>query len=339
MILGLIDEAVTAGARQSKACEIVGVDARTLQRWREQGIGEDRRAGPKSRPGNKLNEAEEQVILAVVNSPKYRDLSPNQIVPRLADEGEYLASESTIYRLLRRADQQHHRERSQAPRPRPRELAATSPNQVWSWDITYLPSPVRGVFYYLYMVMDVWSRKIVGWTVRDSESGDYAALLIEEACRAEGVRRDELTLHADNGGPMKAATLCAKLDLLNVRTSYSRARVSNDNPYSESLFRTVKYRPEYPRGPFASLEAAGEWVESFVAWYNGEHRHSGIRFVTPAERHAGRDREILERRELVYAEARAQHPERWTGRTRNWEPVGTVRLNPENQETVEQEAA
>lgn len=339
MILGLIDEAVEAGSRQSKACEIVGVDARTLQRWRQQEIGEDRRAGPRSEPGNKLSEAEEQAILAVVNHPEYRDLSPKQIVPRLADEGEYLASESTLYRLLRRADQQHHRERSQAPRRRPRELVATGPNQVWSWDITYLPSPVRGVFFYLYLVMDVWSRKIVGWTVRESESGDYAALLIETACRAEGVGRDELTLHADNGGPMKASTLCAKLDLLSVRTSYSRPRVSNDNPYSESLFRTVKYRPEYPRGPLASLEAAREWVEGFVAWYNLEHRHSAIRFVTPGERHAGREREILERREAVYAAARAKNPERWTGKTRNWKPVETVRLNPDSHDAVQQEAA
>lgn len=279
------------------------------------------------------------MILAVVNRPEYRDLSPKQIVPRLADAGEYLASESTIYRLLRRTHQQHHRERSQAPRPRPRELVATGPNQVWSWDITYLPSPVRGVFYYLYMVMDVWSRKIVGWTVRESESAEYAAQLIEKACLAEGVRPDELTLHADNGGPMKASTLCAKLDLLNVRMSYSRPRVSNDNPYSESLFRTVKYRPEYPRGPFTSLESAGEWVESFVAWYNCDHRHSGIRFVTAEERHAGRDREVLERRKVVYAEARSRHPERWTGRTRNWKPIETVRLNPDNQDAVDQEAA
>ena len=339
MILGLIDEAVFAGARQSRACEIVGMDARTLQRWRRQGIGEDRRTGPNRAPGNRLTGGEEQAILAVVNSPKYRDLSPKQIVPRLADEGEYLASESTIYRIMRRADQQHHRGRSQAPRPRPRELTASGPNQVWSWDITYLPSPVRGAFNYLYLVMDVWSRKIVGWSVEESECGTPAALLIEKACRAEGVCGEDLVLHADNGGPMKASTLLAKLQLLHVSPSYSRPRVSNDNPFSESLFRTVKYRPEYPRGPFASLEAAREWVEAFVSWYNGEHRHGGIRLVTPKERHGGFDREILERREVVYAAARARHPERWTGRTRNWKPIETVRLNPDNRDAVNQEAA
>ena len=308
MILGLIDQAVADGAHQSKACEIVGVDPRTLQRWRRQGVGEDRRHGPHSEPGNKLTEAEEQQILRLVNSPEYRDLSPQQIVPRLADEGVYLASESTIYRLLRRRGQQHHRESSKAPRARPQELVATGPNQVWSWDITYLPSPVRGIFFYLYMVMDVWSRKVVGWTVRASESGDYAALLIEQACRAEGVGLGELTLHADNGSPMRASTLLAKLELLQVLPSYSRPSVSNDNPFSESLFRTVKYRPQYPRGPFASLEAACEWVDGFVAWYNEEHRHSGIRFVTAEERHSGRDVEILARREMVYAEARARCP-------------------------------
>lgn len=339
MILGLLDEAVAAGARQAKACEIVGVDARTLQRWREQGIGEDRRAGPRTAPGNKLSAAEEQRILEVVNAPEHRDLSPKQIVPRLADEGQYLASESTIYRLLRRADQQHHRGRSQAPRPRPHELVATGPNQVWSWDITYLPSPVRGLFFYLYLVMDVWSRKIVGMCVQASEDGAFAALLIEEACRVEGVDPGELHLHADNGAAMKSSTLLAKLNELQVSPSYSRPRVSDDNPYSESLFRTVKYRPEYPRGPFASLEAARAWAEDFVGWYNDEHRHSGIRFVTPAQRHGGHDQTILARRDVVYAAARAKHPERWTGATRDWRPVRIVRLNPNDRGAVDLEVA
>jgi len=339
MILGLIDEAVAAGARQSKACEMVGVDARTLQRWRSRGIGADGRAGPRRRPQNKLSEAEEQQILEIVNGREYRDCSPKQLVPALADRGMYLASESTIYRILRRKGQQNHRERTQTPRRHPKELIATGPNQVWSWDITYLPTPVRGLFFYLYMVMDVWSRKIVAWEVNECESGEYAARMMESACCREGIEPESLTLHSDNGSPMKACTLVAKMQLLHVQLSYSRPRVSNDNPFSESLFRTVKYRPEYPRGPFEDLAAAREWVAAFVTWYNTKHHHSGIRMVTPEQRHCGTEREILDGRAVLYEKARRRHPKRWSGQTRNWEPVGAVRLNPGNHGAEAQEAA
>jgi transposase InsO family protein len=339
MILGLIDEAVAAGARQSSACEIVGIDARTVQRWRRQGVGEDGRTGPRSTPANKLLPAEEQRILGLMNRPCYRDLSPKQLVPMLADQGLYLASESTIYRLLRRAGQQKHRGPARPPRRRPKERVATGPNQVWSWDITYVPTPVRGLFYYLYLVVDVWSRKIVGWSVHECESGEHASRLLAAACRREGVNRTGLVLHQDNGSPMKASTLLAKMQELQVTLSYSRPRVSNDNPYSESLFRTLKYRPSYPRDAFASLEAAREWVASFVAWYNTEHRHSSIRMVTPEERHSGLEVEVLDRRAALYEKARRQHPERWSGRTRDWTPVTTVRLNPEYQGSAAHEAA
>jgi len=183
------------------------------------------------------------------------------------------------------------------------------------------------MFYYLYLVVDVWSRKVVGRSVHEVESTELAAQLIERACADEGTRPG-LVLHSDNGAPMKGATMLAKLRDLGVLTSFSRPRVSNDNPFSESLFRTAKYRPEFPRGCFASLEAAREWVEWFVRWYNTEHRHSGIKFVTPEERHDGRDVEILRERKAVYQMARARHPERWTGSTRDWSPIEEVRLNP-----------
>ncbi len=340
MILGLIDEAVSAGARQRKACEVVSVDPRTLQRWKAQGIGEDRRAGPKQAPRNKLSSQERARLLEVVNSPEHRDLSPKQIVPRLADEGVYLASESTLYRVLREEGQVKHRESSSPPtnRNRPEECVATAPNQVWSWDITYLRSPIRGVFFYLYVVIDVWSRKIVGWSVHDEESGEHASAMIEAACTREGIRRDQLVLHSDNGGPMKGATLLATLQILGVIASFSRPRVSNDNPYSEALFRTAKYRPEYPRRPFASLEEARRWVTWFVRWYNTEHRHSAIRFVTPHERHEGRDAEILAKRTAVYAAARERRPGRWTGNTRDWAPIEAVALNPTNRTPAEEAA-
>ena len=331
MILGLVDEAVAAGARQSKACELLGIDCRTLQRWRRQGIGDDGRAGPRTRPGNKLTPKERARILKIANLPEHRDLSPKQLVPKLADEGIYLASESTVYRILRAADQQKRRERSRPPqrRHRPEEFVATGPNQVWSWDITYLKSPVRGSFFYLYLMVDVWSRKIVGWTVHEEESAEHATGMITAAIAREGVRPGQLVLHSDNGGPMKGATLLATLQMLGIVTSFSRPRVSNDNPYSEALFRTTKYRPEYPSGPFASIEEARAWVSWFVRWYNTEHRHSAIRFVTPEEKHTGQDVEILARRHAVYEAARARHPERWSGRTRNWSRVEEVILNPD----------
>jgi len=331
MILGLVDEAVAAGARQDEACELLGLDPRTLQRWKSQDIGEDRRAGPKETPTNKLSAAERARLVQVANSPEYRDLSPKQIVPRLADEGVYLASESTFYRTLRAEGQVMHREPSRAPTAggRPDSHVATGPNQVWSWDITYLRTPIRGIFFYLYVVVDVWSRKLVGWTVEEQESSEHASSLIEQACAREGIGRDQLVLHSDNGGPMKGATLLATLQLLGVLTSFSRPRVSNDNPFSEALFRTAKYRPEYPRRPFASLEEARRWVTWFVRWYNTEHRHSAIRFVTPEQRHAGLQDEILANRRDVYAAAHKRNPERWATTTRDWSPVATVALNPQ----------
>lgn len=328
MILKLLHEAVAGGARLWRACEVVGLTVRTVQRWRR-GPGEDMRCGPRTEPANKLSQAEQQELLTVVNSPTYRDLSPKQIVPKLADEGRYLASESTIYRMLRKEGQLTHREPSAAPCFRlPTEHVATGPNQVWSWDITYLRSPVAGRFFYLYLVLDVWSRKIVGAAVHEEESGELAAKLITKACAAEGVDEAGLVVHADNGGPMKGATMLVTLERLGVVPSFSRPRVSDDNPFSESIFRTLKYRPTYPRGPFASAEAARAWVADFVRWYNTEHQHSAIRFVTPEDRHTGREAEILAERRRVYETARRRRPERWSGTTRNWTPVPEVRLNP-----------
>jgi transposase InsO family protein len=329
MILALVDEAVRGGARQERACEFLGIDERTLQRWRKFSVGEDQRAGPRTTPANKLTAREQAQVLETVNSPEFRDLSPKQIVPRLADQGLYLASESTFYRLMRAEDLVHHRERSQpATHSRPGELAATGPNQVWSWDITYLLSPVKGIYFYLYMVLDVFSRKIVGWEVHQEEAGEHAARLIAETCRREGIQPNQVRLHQDNGAPMKCGTFLALLQTLGVATSFSRPGVSDDNPYSESLFRTLKYRPEYPDAPFQSLEAARGFVERFVCWYNHEHLHSGIRFVTPNTRHEGADREILDHRTEVYERARARHPERWSGETRNWSSIERVVLNP-----------
>ncbi len=330
MILDLVDEAVHSGARRAPACKILGLRARTLQRWRQQDGGADRRHGPKTEPPNKLPAAERQRVLELVNAPQYCDLSPNQIVPRLADEDLYVASESTMYRILRQEGLAAHHQRSRpAVTWRPKEHVATGPCQVFSWDITYLRSAVRGHFFYLYLILDVWSRKIVGARVYREESMERAAELFEATCRDHNLDPQGIVLHSDNGSPMKGSTMLATLQHLGVVASFSRPRVSDDNPYSEALFRTLKYRPEYPSRPFASLEEASLWVEGFVRWYNTEHRHSAIRFVTPDDRHYGRELRILTQRQRVYERARRQNPQRWSGSIRNWKPVETVYLNPE----------
>jgi putative transposase len=338
----LIDGAVVAGARRERAAELLGLSIRTLQRWKQQGAeGVDQRHGPHSEPRNKLSPQERQQILDVVNSPTYRDLTPHQIVPRLLDEqGRFLASESTIYRLLRLEQQLAHRHHSRpATTPRPKEHVATGPYQVMSWDITYLPQPVRGLFFYDYMIMDVWSRKIIASAVHNRECSDLAAQLFAETCQKMHLDPYGIVLHSDNGSPMKGATMLATLQKLGVVPSFSRPHVSDDNPFSESLFRTMKYRPEYPSQPFASLQHARNWVREFVLWYNTVHRHSAIRYVTPEQRHQGQDVGILQQRERIYERARQRHPERWPNRTRDWKPVDTVVLNPDAHHKAETRAA
>ena len=331
MILGLVDEAVTNGASVGRVCREIGLAATTLERWRRKSIGDDGRAGPKSPPSNKLSAQERQQVIDTACSPEFRDLSSKQIVPRLADQGVYIASEATFQRVLREEGLLNYRGRAKAPtkRYRPPVKVADGPCQLWSWDITYLPGPIRGMFFYLYVIMDVWSRKIVGWEVHLEESAEHAAELITATCKAEGVEPDQVILHSDNGGPMKGATMLATLQQLGVMPSFSRPSVSDDNPYSESLFRNLKYRPWYPSKPFASLQAASEWVTTFVGWYNDEHLHSSIRFVTPSDRHAGRHHDVLQRRRAVYEAAKDRYPERWQGQIRNLDPIETVVLNPE----------
>jgi transposase InsO family protein len=281
----LIEEAVAAGARKARACALLGLSVRTLQRWREAGEvrSDGRPTAVHPSPAHALSEAERAAVLAACHSPEHADLPPSQIVPRLADQGVYLASESTFYRVLRAAEEQHHRGRSRPPRrlgPAPSHTA-TGPAQVWTWDITYLPGPVRGLFFYLYLIVDLYSRKIVGWEVHERESAAHAAALVQRAVLAEGGLQRPRVLHADNGSPQKGSTLLATLQALGITPSYSRPRVSDDNPFSEALFRTCKYRPDYPVGGFESLQAARQWVLRFVHWYNHEHRHSALRFLTP----------------------------------------------------------
>jgi putative transposase len=329
MAITLINEAVVAGARQAKACEVLGLSPRTLQRWKKQGLI-DQRTQRHHTPTNKLTAEERQRILAIANSEEFQSQSPKHIVPTLADRGEYVASESSFYRVLRDADMMHHRGKSAAPRQqeKPEGHKATGPNQVWSWDITYCATTIKGIFFYLYLVMDIYSRKIVGWAVHETQLSELSAELLETIYLVEGVQKGQVVLHSDNGSPMKGACMLATLQQLEIVPSFSRPSVSNDNAYSESLFKTLKYRPTYPAKPFEDLEALKAWVKMFVDWYNNHHKHSGIQYVTPNQRHNGEDEAILQQRSAVYQDAREQNPSRWSKGIRDWSHKKEVWLNP-----------
>ena len=331
MILAALAQAQIAGARLHAACQVIGVSARTIQRWKRHPDADDRRCGPRHRPGNALSAREETEVLALLASDEYRYLSPKQLVPQLADQGRYLASESTMYRLKRRVGLSTRRPpllRTEVTRALSVHRAVRA-NQVWSWDITYLPTVIRGRFLRLYLVMDVWSRRIVGWGVHGDELAERAATLIQRICAESRIDPAGLVLHSDNGKPMRGNTMIATLQWLGIVPSFSRPHVCNDNPYSEALFRTLKHTPAYPRLPFASTDAARQWVARFVSWYNTVHRHSAIRYVTPDQRHTGADVAILARRRALYARARGRMPGRWAGAIRNWTPIAAVVLNPE----------
>jgi len=334
----LIQEAFRNGARIVKACQTIELSLRSYRRWFKAGkVHEDKRAqATRCEPKNKLNEAERQAILEVCNEPEYSSLPPSQIVPTLLDKGVYLGSESSFYRLLKASGQLNRRGQSQAPRKKskPTSFAASGPNDVWSWDITYLPSLVKGQFYYLYMFEDIFSRKIVGYEVHEKECGQRAAELVQRCMLREQCFNTKLVLHSDNGAPMKSLTMKAKLEELGVQSSYSRPRVSNDNPFSEALFKTLKYCAQWPSSGFKSLDDAREWVQEFVRWYNEEHKHSRINFVTPTQRHAGLDGEILSKRKDVLEASRAENPSRWSGEVRNCKPAGVVMLNPDKLENM-----
>lgn len=328
----MILEARNNGARLIPTCEVVGISVRTYERWCKKGnVAEDRRPlAIRKSPTNKLTVEEYERVLEIVISPEYADLPPAQIVPSLADAGIYIASESTMYRILRKELMQKHRGRSKSPVKvnHPTTHIATGQNQVWTWDITYLYSYIHGIYYKLYMVMDIFSRKIVGWEVWEAESGELAAALMERTIINEKTRGKPLVLHSDNGGPMKSHTLKTKLETLGVMPSYSRPRVSNDNPYSESLFKTCKYRSNYPQKGFETIEEARQWVYDFVNWYNNKHYHSGLNFMTPTARHTGEALIIMQKRKLVYDLAKKRHPHRFNRGIRKWDLPATVALNP-----------
>jgi putative transposase len=325
-----------AGARLLLACDTAGIALRTLQRWKAvDGLvsGDGRPLAVRVTPSHALSEAERAQVLGVANEPRFAAVPPARIVPMLADEGIYIASESSFSRVLKAHGQTTHRGRAKAPKQRrpPTTHIATAPRQVWCWDMTYLPAQVLGRWFHLYLILDLYSRKIVGWEVHDSDHADHAAHWVRRTALAEGIAAltNKPVLHGDNGSTLKATTVLAMLNWLGVKPSYSRPRVSDDNAYAESLFRTAKYRPEFPTKGFIDLNDARAWAVGFVRWYNVDHRHSGIRYVSPAQRHTGEDLAILAARHALYAKAREPNPARWSGTTRNWSPMGAVTLNPE----------
>jgi putative transposase len=335
-----ITAACAAGARLAPACALAGLDLRTFQRWRaEEGeVTADRRPeAVRPRPAHALSEAERARIVELANEPRFASTPPARIVPALADEGVYVASEASFHRVLRDHGQMQRRGRARPPRSAgpPSTHVATGPGQVWCWDVTFLPTQVQGRWFYLYVILDLFSRKIVGFEVHDADQAEHAAHLVRRTALAEGIhaRATRPVLHGDNGPSVKATTVAAMLYWLGIAPSHSRPRVSDDNAYAEALFRTAKYRPEFPSRGFADVAAAREWAAAFVLWYN-HHHHSGIRYVTPAQRHAGGDGPILAARHALYQQAREANPRRWSGRTRNWSPIGAVTLNPERDSVV-----
>ena len=330
--ISLVDEAAAAGARREEACKLLGVRLRTLQRWRNDSR-DDGRKNNRFPVKNALSPEEIHHLIATACSPEFRDKSPRQIVPILAERGIYIASESTFYRVLRKFGLLKHRSNAKAPqRNKPEEYQATGPNQIWTWDISYLLSFEKGVFHYLYLITDIWDRSIVGWLIAEEQSGKLAEGLFREACLRENISPKQLVVHQDNGGPMTSVEFLALLNSWEILPSYSRPGICDDNAFSESLFRTLKYRPSYP-GKFKTIEDAREWMQGFVEWYHNEHRHSGIKFITPMQRREGKDKEILKIRKETYEKAKALHPERWSGDIRNWDRIDEVVLNPKSPKT------
>lgn len=284
---------------------------------------------PRPRPARALGDDERARVLALLDSEPCMDLAPAQVYARLLEDGEYLCSTRTMYRVLAEHDQVRER-RAQARHPayeKPK-LVATAPNQVWSWDTTKLPGPTKGTYFTLYVILDIFSRYIVGWQVAARESAAVAQELIKACCKQQGVKRDQLTIHADRGSPMIAKSTALLYVDLGIAKSHSRPHTSNDNPYSESNFRTMKYRPEMPE-QLGSLEHARQVVRALVDWYNDEHYHVGLALLHPVDVHYGRAEAIVAARQVVLDQAHREHPERFVrGRPVQKQPPATAWINP-----------
>ena len=324
-----IDEAKTKGVRMAPVCEALGIHPRTYSRWKDHAL--DRRKGSPKKTKRSLTEEERRKIIEVCTSDRFKDSTPGEIVAILAEEGIYIASERSFYRVLKNAGLLHHRRNSRPARKvqQPPELKATGPDQVYSWDITWLPSKVNGLFWYCYAVIDVWSREIVGWSIHERESEQHGRELFESIKQRRNL--NGVWVHSDNGNPMRGATFSVWLASLGMFLSHSRPLVKNDNPYIESFFRTLKYHAAYP-GRFATIEQARSWMGDFIDWYNRTHRHSGLGYITPEQRRCGDDIRLFALRNKTLQKAFELHPERFPKRgPKMWKSKRVVYLNPSHE--------
>jgi putative transposase len=289
------------------ACAGLGIARATVYRHRR---GHPK---PKARPVpvRALNPAERQQVLDVLHSNHFMDKAPTEVYNALLDEGTYICSVRTMYRILEEKHEiRERRNQLRHPRYEKPQLRATAPNQVWTWDITKLLGPIKFVYFYLYVMIDLFSRYVVGWMAAGRESAVLAQRLIRETTVKYEIEPGRLSIHADRGGPMTALTTAQLMATLGVQPSYSRPHVSNDNPFSEAHFKTIKYRPDFPLR-FGSMEHVLEHFNSFFEWYNNEHHHSGIAFLTPADVHFHRATNVISQRQVVLDRAHQLHPERF----------------------------
>ena len=291
-------------------------------------------AKPRPAPARTLSGDERRNVLDVLHSPTFVDKAPGEIVATLLDDGVYHCSVRTMYRILDgEKEVRERRNQLRHPQYKKPELLATAPNQVWSWDITKLKGPTKWTYFYLYVIIDIFSRYVVGWLVASRENSDLAVHLISETCDRQGIEKNQLTLHADRGSPMKAKATAQLLADLGIVKSHSRPYVSDDNPFSESQFKTLKYRPDFPEN-FGSQEDARSFMTTFFDWYDNEHRHSGINMMTPAAVHYGRAEDILSQRRSVMLQAFEAHPERFVkGPPMLKDMPGAVWINPPKPES------
>ena len=311
-MIGTHFDDLEAATSTKTACWLLGRSRATLYRRRRPPQQGPRR--PRPVPANKLSRTEQHRILEVLRSPEFCDLAPAQVWARLLDDGRYLCSISTMYRILRAAGESGERRRQRThPAKKKPELIAVAPNRVWTWDITKLKGPNRGEYYELFVIIDIFSRYVIAWTTAEAETGELAASFIGNAIAAQGITKDQLTLHADRGTSMTSKPVAQLLVDLGVARSHSRPHVSNDNPYSEAQFKTFKYCPAFP-DRFGSIVDARTFCGKFFDYYNHEHRHSGIGLHTPASVHYGTATEIRQQRAVTLDAAYAANPARFRHR-------------------------
>ncbi len=312
-------------------CRAIGLSRATWYRLQTPAVAGPSRPpeAPARRSPRRLSEAEERRVLDALHEPRFADQAPAEVYASLLDEGRYLGSIRTLYRVLHRhAEVRERRALTMRPNYQRPELLATRPNQLWSWDITKLRGPGKWTYYYLYVILDVFSRYVVGWMVATKESAALAEEFIAETCRRQGIEPGQLTLHADRGSSMTSRTVAQKLCDLGVEKTHSRPHVSDDNPYSEAQFKTLKYRPDFP-DRFGALEDARGFCGPFFDWYNHDHHHAGLALLTPADVHHGRTGERLAARDVVLAAAYAEHHERFVrGRPRAPRAPTAAWINP-----------